>query len=582
MKPLCLLAACSLLIGAAGAAQTKRFGRFGFAQGPQAPGLEWAGSAVRAAVDGASWIRWGESEKSLRPVLASEWGATFLREPEPASPTKVRANLLAPGLELYFPGAMSLRLETEQCPYLSWSAGSVGPEVPTAPSKWTLITFRDRQPPILISFLGGESSVVVSGSPGQWVVRATNPMVGWVRLCLPNGLAPASGSGVADLGRQVGHIASQEGFWTQPAPVCTSFSASRAPGGIVATWRFDRPGALVPPVIAKARAAGFAIEVRSRSESLGVQDREGKLVRCLAPILSVFFPATAPMQGRALTWADRPIRARTPLSPFDAPSVFEVAAANLFAARDTQCFQLADGALADFLVGAPQTVEPVTRVALPFMLEPGALDLAAAQALLMQSLQNAAFDGSPNAILDSILAAMDAWSWRIAAPIPSSSFAGSVSALAAWLHPDPQAQAFGAMLYAGMVAEGVASGTLRGVLASAFSSRPTDPFVVALTSPVRIASSHCVLAAPAPLGWFLEWTDGQQASEEIQIRGVQLGGATPNGGLSRVLAKNSPGRAALSYRGLGAGPFRAVVRPVARETRLPPMPPLPKLMPDRK
>jgi hypothetical protein len=136
-------------------------------------------------------------------------------------------------------------------------------------------------------------------------------------------------------------------------------------------------------------------------------------------------------------------------------SVVELALENLVASRDVLTRKAAEDTLAEFVSQATYTAEPFTQQQLPYNAAGVGADLAAANALLMQSVTSTQRATSEaNSLLTSLGWRRDWATWRFwGAEGAVSRRAGALAALAAGLCPEPERRLEGAMFQAGLSAE---------------------------------------------------------------------------------------------------------------------------------
>ncbi|MCH7944661.1 MAG: hypothetical protein IIC73_01410 [Armatimonadetes bacterium] len=192
-----------LLCAVAGACCAQPFGRFGYKPFPSVPGFTITADGFRSSSSGADTLRFVRPLQGFTAFEVSDRAALFTGPRFALAPQKFRVDLRSPGFEMYFPYGFQFTVTSLRNPFLSWSEGSVGPDVPTPESKWVLVSFQDRQPPIMLVFDKLPSGVVVRGSAGQWRIETTGHFEGWIRFCLPLGQYARPGMSAASLGRIV-------------------------------------------------------------------------------------------------------------------------------------------------------------------------------------------------------------------------------------------------------------------------------------------------------------------------------------------------------------------------------------------
>lgn len=216
------------------------------------------------------------------------------------NPSKVRLAQAGLGLELYFPDGIGFRCRSLTAPYLSWPDGSAGPGVPVPPSNWLLLSFGEAQPPIMMSFLAAKTTLSVEGRTGDWQVRSPLDYKGWVRFVLPTGLESVATAGVSSLGQLSSRVGKMDVLWQKPIPKLVNFRAEEQPGGVMGTWVFDRPGAMVPAAAHAARANGYMVEVRSPLSVLKKPILAGVRAFTQTKELKIFFPMLPSLPGKPL------------------------------------------------------------------------------------------------------------------------------------------------------------------------------------------------------------------------------------------------------------------------------------------
>jgi hypothetical protein len=195
------------------AAMPQAFGRFGYEPFPSIACLSIDKAGLSAKQDAADKLKFASPSKSWKPVAISASGETILLDKAAWSPQKVRFDLWAPGVSLYFPTGLRFLIGSTAAPYLTWSEGSVTNGVPTPTSKWLALSFRDNQPPIALGFPGDATALSITGKPGAWVVSSKYDYSGWVRVGCPMGTRPLSANSAAALGRLANIMEEQADLW---------------------------------------------------------------------------------------------------------------------------------------------------------------------------------------------------------------------------------------------------------------------------------------------------------------------------------------------------------------------------------
>jgi len=446
--------ACLLFL-LAGFATGHPFGRFGYGAFPQVPGFEIDLEGFRVAHPAADKLRFNSKATLWRPALVSDLAITGLLTGGPRCPTKLRVNLLAPGFELYFQSGVLLRFSSLSGPFLSWNEGSVGSNVPTPEVPWVMVTFRDSQPPLLLSTIGPNAAFRVDGKAGDWRLRTMDARAGWIRVSAPLGDRPYPANSAAQLGDLVRRLRPEIPFLTGPAPNWLETSIEEDPQGVVATWRFDRPGAILPAPIVLAPLAGYPLKLQSPTRRLSGANELGPVTAATEARFTVRFPVRRIPTGRSLSLGEAKWEPPATVSAIDIPTVAELAFANLTAQRDLVAKTASRGALEEYLASANYEVEPNTGQRLPYTASGRGLDLAAAHALLMQAETTAEKATSePNSLLTSVAWRRDWYTWRVWARDQSvSRRASALAALAGALCVEKERRLDAAMFQAGLAAE---------------------------------------------------------------------------------------------------------------------------------
>lgn len=451
-------ATSAVLVVLAAAAHGQAFGRFGYSETTRFSGLVLAKDGLAADHPTADRLRFVSATTEWKPLETSEFEQTVRLGPDEAGiPSKLRLSLLAPGPSYYFPKGFRLKLSSTAAPYLTWLDGSASNGVPTPSVKWIALSFRDNQPAVLLGFPTSAASLILSGKPGAWEI-ASDAYAGWVRFGLPRGNAAEATNSAAALGRLAQASRTTAGYLATAPPQFLGFEAKAEPDGnaVVATWRFDRKGFLLPKALTFARLGGYPVSVQSANHRLGASMGLGDGYREVsdADELVVRFPVRRVPIGRALAIGE-PGPPLGTISPQDIPSVAELALENLLASRDPQTKKAAEDAFAQFLTEAAYVKEPVTQQLLTYDAVGVGLDLTAAHALLSQSLITTTRPSSEsNALLTSIGWRRD---WETWLPWVENDDVrrrtASLAAIAGALCPEENRRVAAGMLQAGLAAE---------------------------------------------------------------------------------------------------------------------------------
>jgi len=443
-----------LALFAAATAAAQAFGRFGYSDEFPVAGFEFDRTGFRVRHERADRFYFEEPSRIWSSLTTTEFGQTFGLSGVGRSPFKARIDLTAPGFSLYFRNGVGFRLNSTSAPYLTWKEGSVGANVPTPALKWILVSFRDDQPPLLISLLGSPAPFKVSGRPGDWRLRTEGLYAGWVRVAAPIGTTSQATNSATALGQLKERVLPLAPYLSDAPPQLEKVDIAEDPTSVTATWTFDRPYAVVPVPALLANLGGYGLKLDSPTIRLDSSDPEGPTSILKERTLRIRFPIRRMPTGRSLALGAPTLTPIGTVSPIDPASVVELALANLPACRDRLTKETAEQALAKYLQDANYALEPHTNQRLPFEPNGAGLDLAAAHALLMQStITTVRATSEPNSLLTSLMLRRDWRTWRLwTADLSVSRRAGALGALAAALCPEPKRRLDGAMLEAGLAA----------------------------------------------------------------------------------------------------------------------------------
>lgn len=425
----------------------------------------------------------------------------------PGAPSQIKMDLLSPGFSLYFGDGIDLKLSSTGAPFLSWPAGSVGQTVPTPAGPWVLVSFRTDQPPVLLSFVDEQASMVVDGDSGNWHLRSQGPFKGWVRFLLPLGETGADPVTASGLGQLTQSVSENQDLWSGAAPAVIDTHVESDATSVTATWTFDKPGALVPGAALLAGYGGDSIQITSQIMQLDGSTEDGPIAVTKESRLSIRFLMRPWPHCRYLSSGE------TSTMPFqgllDASGAATVAFEALSADADAKLLTDSGSELMAFLGGAHGAAEPYTGLRLSYGADGKGYDLTAAQALLTQALSVS--NGSPdlpNPLLAEVLARVDAYTWRPWG-VDENSWrrASALAAVALAMRPENDDRLKAAMLQAGLSAErgldlwrhwqgsqikaAPRLETLEGLRRKIFTLKGTassDPLADLLFSPVRSCS----------------------------------------------------------------------------------------------
>lgn len=539
------------------------------------PAFTLSPDGFRATHDSSSSFFFPATTTNWQPTQLNELGATYEIGFAPNRPKQFRTSLTKPGFELYYQGTLDWKISCDKPPYLSWAEGSVEDGLPTPDVKWILISFKNDQPPVLITLRGAASGFSVTGSKGNWHFRSSIPLSQWVGVNLPFGTRGFKTSTVRELGQLSNAFEREEEFWLAPAPLLVSSKIEDDLNGVVATWTFDRPGAIVPSAALYAPLGGYPLEIQSPFHKLTAIDEQGPLTVLDTKELKVRFPIRRVREGRFLALGPSTSAPLGTVSPDDIQSVVNLGLESLMADRDFPIQGLIDSVTTKYLTDTPYVSEPWTLQQLPYDSSGRGIDLAAAHALLYQAATNARQATSEgNALLTSVVWKRDWLGWNIwvADPITRRR-AAALAAVACSLCPEPERRLDGGMLQAGLAAErGFAiyarrqgwllesqplletMGSLRKVLFALKEKGPEDPFGTAMLKGNRVFGVFGVSISDKGEGNFqVTWKVENTPPGKLFLEGVSLESIEPVDNLISASSEEIKNGVLISFTPRAAG-----------------------------
>ncbi|RYG39389.1 hypothetical protein EON81_01260 [bacterium] len=503
-----------LCLGLFAGAGAQGFGRFGYTDRPVMPDLQ-------LTPEGVGPILFDVPAPAWKVVVADETGATIGLGQGENGPSKARLSLLSSGIGLWFPKGLRLRINSIAAPYLTWPGGSVRNGVPTPSAPWLALSFGENAPPLILGFPSRPAALRIEGKPGSWTLEGPADFEGWLRVALPLGTRQITTNSSAALGKLAVQAAAFAPLVTGTMPTLMGTTVAADEAGVTATWRFDAPNALVPPAAFMASIGGSSLRVLSKVERPDAITAEGPLSFVKGKELTIRFPARRIPTGRAIGVGGQP-RPIATVSPFDAPSVAELAFENLLATADTSARTTAEAATGEWIGQAASAPEPNTGQTLLYGPNGEGIELAAAHALLSQSLVTSRRATSEaNSLLTSLVWRRDWATWRLWLPDEALvRRTGALAALAAAICPEPERRLDAALFEAGLAAQKgfdvwkrrrgeIVSEPVReelfGPMRSTLFGKGKDPFTVLLQSPLRIYGDASLRAETREAGICLSW-----------------------------------------------------------------------------
>jgi hypothetical protein len=560
----------------AGTAAAQSFGRFGYSSVPSVPGFRFSLEGFRSSSPGSTTLKFA-APLSLRATEVNDRAALYVGPDVAGLPAKVRVNLRSPGFSMYVPYGLMLKCDALQSPFLSWGEGSVGADLPTPKSPWVLVSFQDKQPPVLLVVEGQPVEFVVEGRAGDWTLRTRQDLGCWVRVCLPLGHHARQATSASSLGGLVEEVKRSLDVWTAPTPALVDFELRSDAESLTAVWTFDKPGTVVPPAALMSRIGGYPIQILSGVKTTTAELWEGPVTVTAEPKLAIKFPIVRVPTGRSLTLGRVPTDLIANASPFDVPSLTELALTGLLSGRDHLVLGALDSVTEMYMVQATTSTEAHTQRKLPFAADGTGADLAAAHALVEQCRGMAAgLVGFENPLFANVDWRRDWLSWQVwAADQKVARRASALLAIAGALSSQPERRLEGAMLQAGLAAERalVMYRERRGfdnsqreliepmfnVRAGLFLTLP-NAFVESLLSEVRIVSGQTVSAEATQDGVTLRFNVETSAPGSLVFEIGRPVTALAVSNLKSLVARQALGRLTVDYEPSAAGECVVLLR----------------------
>lgn len=498
----------------------KPFGRFGYSSTPILPGFVITKDSFRAEHDRASVFVFGARPHQWKATEVSDINATYAIAG--GGVDKARVSLTAPGFELHFPKEFRLQVRSLEAPFLTWASGSVEMGTPSAPGNWIVVSFTDKQPPILIAFPEGGPSLIVEGSTGRYVIRSEGLWNGWARVALPMGVKGYSGQSAGDFGTLASAVLAHARFWTQPAPKILGRTIETYPGRIRAKWKFDRAGAIVPPTVLLCGMGGYSVTARSTATSVDAPTMGGPLAYTNEANLILDFPIQSLPRGIGLCLGAAPTYIPKERQWLSVSSVAELAIERMAAGSPASLEKDAERTRVKFLQEIPRGTEPNSGQSVLYSPDGGFIDLLAAQALLAEVAATAQnMPGSNAPFLMQIRMKRDWLTWLpVAEDHDISRRAATFAAISSFLRPEAEWRLTGAMFQAGLAADrGLAQWrtskgfqqktprlieALESLRNGLYSGKPTG-LATNWLSPVRVFGVSEVSAEQSPEGLAITW-----------------------------------------------------------------------------
>ena len=336
-------------------------------------------------------------------------------------------------------------------------------------------------------------------------------------------------------------MAEQADIWSSMPPVLQKLDITSDLTSVQGTWRFDRPGAVLPLGAQFAQLGGYPIKLLSEVKRTDIVDANGPATLATTNEISVRFPIRRVPAGRSLSVGTSLPQPIGTVAPQDLQGVVELALECLTAGRDVLTKKSAEATLSEYLSQATYVEEPHTHQKLPFDGTGLDLDLASAHSLLMQAISSTAKPASEaNSLLTSLAWVQDSSTWLPSVKDPDKARrAAALAAIAGALCPEPERRLTAAMFQAGLAAERGQSiwqrragflradrdflepviGIRRGLFGLTWPLVENSAFASNLLGPLRLFSDAPVLLTKRDDQWLLQWPTIDAKPSVIMIGG---------------------------------------------------------------
>lgn len=429
------------------------FGWFAFSDTHTLPLFEVTPCSFRVRSEHAKEIFFSEDAEGIHCPRLSRYRKIVALAPRSRSPFRVVLELASLGFSMEFRDGVRL-MGSGDPPMLSWGEGSVGVGIPTPAVRWVLLTWKEPQPPLLLSLSEGACAWIVRRVGSSFVIETVDRYAGWVRVQAPFGRDEMVGATARDLGMIQKKLKPRLPTLLAGEPNLVDVRVTLVDGGFTVTWRFDKPGALVPiPLL--SREGGFPVKLVSSVEPATLEALPSHYVSKEKDIRA-YFSVVELYPGRPVVQSTSQIvEGPATLSHIDAPSVCELALAYLAGLGDEKLVRAMDTAFTAFIRDQPHELEPRTGLRFYFSRDGRGSRLAAAYALVEMALR-----GEGEGLL-GLLGSLDWLTWL---PMGSTNEerleAGAIASVAAALSPSPDVRVLGAMANAGVCWYGLQGGEL--------------------------------------------------------------------------------------------------------------------------
>lgn len=189
----------------------------------------------------------GSQREAISIHRLSRYEKVISMRPKSGSPNRIVFETTSLGFSMEYRDGFRIVGVGAESPVLTWKEGSVGPGVPSAPSRWLLLTWNSKHAPLLLCFPDSEVSVIAHPTEQGFELKSMSTYTGWVRVRTPYGTRPIEvPMDPSVLGEMATEVAPWAEAWMSPAPKLLSATTTFENHILSVKWKFDREGAVVP------------------------------------------------------------------------------------------------------------------------------------------------------------------------------------------------------------------------------------------------------------------------------------------------------------------------------------------------
>lgn len=354
------------------------FGQFGFQHTHKLDYFEVSPTQFRSLIDDSNIFRLSGTREGLNFAATNRFTKALSMRPVKGAPLRIVYETGTTGFSMEFRDGFSWDVASGEMPFITWSEGSVGPGVSSPPSKWALLTWKEAKSPILFCF-STPTSLIVEETGNGYRVKSDGAFAGWVRIRAPFGSRRIATSSARELGEVAAKLKASLSESETPAPRVIGFDSRQDGNYIIANWKFDRAGTLLPLPLEYGVKKGLATILSSVEVAQNLDGRN----RTASPILTVRFSSRKVSNGIAVC-VGSPLAgdAAATVSGSDVLSVCDAVFSTMYGNSDAILFEELSAAQAEFYGRRRMIVEPVSGLKCWFGRDGGGILLATGFAIL--------------------------------------------------------------------------------------------------------------------------------------------------------------------------------------------------------